>query len=137
MRSVFVFPNGEMAATIAILDRLLPGEAGHWSDGKLFIDLEQEQTGPLFTDWEPEAVRRLDEALGQHPTWALQIGVSGRIDGSTEVRDLLSHLLRAGGVAVDDYSDHCWTLQEVQHELKVDGLGFFDFLGHYARSREQ
>jgi hypothetical protein len=25
-----------------------------------------------------------------------------------------------------DYSDQCWTLQEIEDEIKIDGLGFFD-----------
>ncbi|WP_194927230.1 hypothetical protein [Catenulispora pinisilvae] len=41
--------------------------------------------------------------------------------------------LKTGGVAVDDYSDQCWTLQEIESDLKVDGLGFFDFRGHYEQ----
>jgi hypothetical protein len=78
-------------------------------------------------------VHRVEEALDYHPTWALQVIVSGRIDGTDEIRAFAARVLGNGGVAVDDYSDHCWTLQEIESDLKVDGLGFFDFRGHYAR----
>ncbi|MCQ4206430.1 hypothetical protein [Streptomyces longispororuber] len=134
MLTVFVFPSGESTATAARLDRLMPGQDGYWTDEKLMVDLDDEKCGQLFTDWEPEDVRLLDSALGYHPTWALQVNVSGRIDGTAEIRSFLSHILHAGGVAIDDYSDHCWTLEEIDSEHKVDGLGFFDFRTHYERT---
>jgi hypothetical protein len=137
MRSVFVFPSGEMTATTATLDRMFPGQNGHWTDGKLFIDLYDEQNETLFTDWEPDDVRLLEAALGYHPTWELQVDISGGIDGTAEIRELLAHLLREGGVAVDDYSAHCWTLHEIDNELKVGDLGFFDFRTHYEMNRDQ
>ncbi|MEV4431068.1 hypothetical protein ACN9M0_00965 [Streptomyces sp. R-07] len=137
MRTVFVFPAGESTATAARLDRLMRGQDGYWTDGKLYIDLEDEQDGLLFTDWEPEDIRLVDSALGHHPTWALQVDVSGRIDGTAEIRSFLSHILEAGGVAIDDYSEHCWTLEEINTECKVDGLGFFDFRTHYERYSQQ
>jgi hypothetical protein len=137
MRTVFIFPSGEMAAATATLDRLFDGQAGDWTDGKLYINLENERDGLLFTDWEPDDVRRLEAALGSRPSWAVQVDISGRIDGTAEIRDLVSCLLQDGGVAVDDYSDHCWTLCEIETDLKVDGLGFFDFRTHYLRTRVQ
>jgi hypothetical protein len=128
MRSVFVFPAGEPTETAARLDRLMPGKDRYWSDGKLFIDLIDGQDEYLLVGWTPEEVRLLDSALGQRPSWALLVNVSGRIDGTAEMRTLVSHALGAGGgVAVDDYSDHCWTLEEILTECTVGGLGFFDF----------
>ncbi|MFD3948041.1 hypothetical protein [Streptomyces sp. NPDC058579] len=137
MHSVFVFPAGESTATAARLDRLMPGKDGYWSDGKLFIDLMDEQGGHLFVGWTPEDVRLLDSTLGHRPAWALLVSVSSHIDGTAEIRALLSHVLEAGGVAVDDYSDRCWTLEEIDTECKVDGLGFFDFRTHAARHGQQ
>lgn len=133
MRSVYVFPVGESTATAARLDRLMPGKNGYWTDGKLYIDLEDEQDGHLFAGWDPEDVRLLDSALDHRPTWDLLVSVSSHIDGTAEIRNLLSHILKAGGVAIDDYSDHCWTLEEIDTECKIDGLGFFDFRTHAAR----
>ncbi|RFC78251.1 hypothetical protein [Streptomyces sp. AcE210] len=137
MRSVYVFPAGESTATAARLDRLMPGKDGYWSDGKLFIDFMDEQDDHLFVGWTPEDVRLLDSALGHRPTWALLVSVSSHIDGTAEIRALLSHVLEAGGVGVDDYSDHCWTLEEIDTECKVDGLGFFDFRTHGERQGKQ
>ncbi|MEV7571276.1 hypothetical protein [Streptomyces tanashiensis] len=134
MRSVYVFPGGESTATAARLDRLMPGKDGYWSDGKLFIDFMDEQQGDhLYVGWTPEDIRLLDSTLGDRPTWALLVSVSSHIDGTAEIRALLSHVLEAGGVAIDDYSDHCWMLEEINTECKIDGLGFFDFRTHAAR----
>ncbi|MFB6837599.1 hypothetical protein [Streptomyces sp. NPDC056361] len=137
MRTVYVFPAGDSTATAARLDQLMPGKDGYWSDGKLFIDFMDEQDDHLFLGWTPEDVRLLDSTFGQRPTWALLVSVSSHIDGPAEICALLSHVLEAGGVAIDDYSDHCWTLEEIDTERKVDGLGFFDFRTHAARHDHQ
>ncbi|MGW1930938.1 hypothetical protein [Streptomyces sp. NPDC001919] len=107
MRSVYVFPAGESTATAARLDRLMPGKNGYWTDGKLYIDLEDEQDVHLFAGWDPEDVRLLDSALNHRPTWDLLVSVSSYIDGTAEIRYLLLHILKPGGVSIDDYSDHC------------------------------
>lgn len=134
MRTVFVFPPDTLAVTTALLDAAMPGRDGSWHDGKLHVELDSEdQEFGLFSDWEPEEVRRVEAALGHHPTWALAVNVSGRVDGTEEIRAFAARFLETGGVAVDDYSDHCWTLREIESGLKIDGLGFFDFQGHYEK----
>ncbi|MEU6851402.1 hypothetical protein ABZ901_15940 [Actinacidiphila alni] len=53
MRTVFVFPAGERAATVASLNRHLPEQRNPWTlDGNLCIDIDDEQTGYLFSDWD-------------------------------------------------------------------------------------
>ncbi|MGW0665363.1 hypothetical protein [Streptodolium elevatio] len=103
MRSVFFFPTGERAATVAALDRHLPAQRCPWflEDG-LYIDIDDQQTGCLFSDWEPEEIALLDAAVGHHPAWAVQIDISGRIDGTAEVHRMAALLLAQGGVAFDD-----------------------------------
>jgi len=134
MRMVFVFPPTTLAATTALLDATMPGGDEYWHDGQLQVEVDREDRSlGLFSDWEPEDVHRVEEALGYHPTWALQVIVSGRIDGTDEIRAFAAQLLKNGGVAVDDYSDHCWTLEEIESDLKIDGLSFFDFRAHYAK----
>lgn len=134
MRTVFVFPPDTLAVTTALLDATMPGADGFWTDEKLQVELDSEDRRlGLFSDWEPGDVHRVEEALGYHPTWALQVNVSGRIDGTDEIRTFAAQFLKTGGVAVDDYSNHCWTLQEIESDLKIDGLGFFDFRGHYYK----
>ncbi|GAA4976227.1 hypothetical protein GCM10023205_49150 [Yinghuangia aomiensis] len=136
MRSVFFFPAGERASTVAVLDRHLPAQRHPWylEDG-LYIDIDDERTGCLFSDWDPAEVALLDAAVGHHPTWAVQIGISGRIDGTAEIRHMAALLLAHGGVAFDDYTEHPWTLREIESGATVDGLRFFDFRGYRERTR--
>ncbi|MFG2573267.1 hypothetical protein [Streptomyces sp. NPDC048481] len=65
----------------------------------------------------------LETALGHHPTWAVQLDISGRIDGTAEVRHLAALLLRQGGVPFDDCSQHAWTLQEIESGTPFEGAG--------------
>ncbi|MBG7702562.1 hypothetical protein HCJ76_31980 [Streptomyces sp. MC1] len=137
MRTVFVFPAGERAESISALDRHLNQQRRPWTlNGNLYIDIDEEQNGYLFSDWEPDDVTVLDGALGFHPTWAVRIDISGRIDGTAEVHQLIALLLEHGGVAIDDYSAHPWTVQEIQSGAVIDGLRFFDFSAHHALDRE-
>ncbi|MFF3989931.1 hypothetical protein ACFY0B_35815 [Streptomyces sp. NPDC001797] len=126
--AVFVFPAGEREETVALLDRHLPEQRNPWTpDGNLYIDIDDEQTGHLFSDGDPGEVAILEAAIGHHPTWAVQIDVSGRIDGTAEVHQMIALLLQHGGVATDDYAPHPWTVPEILSGAVIDGLCFFDF----------
>ncbi|MFL1379742.1 hypothetical protein [Nocardiopsis protaetiae] len=134
MRTVFMFPATGRDETITMLDRRLPAQRDPWiMEDALYIDVDDERTGYLFRDWEPEDVAVLDAALGYHPAWALQVDVSGRVDGTAELHRLAALLLQHGGAAFDDYSRHAWTLREIEDGTLVDGLRFFDFRAHHER----
>ncbi|MEW2471799.1 hypothetical protein AB0919_43590 [Streptomyces sp. NPDC046994] len=138
MRTVFVFPAGERAETVAALDRHLRQQRNPWTlDGNLYIDIDDEQAGHLFSDWDPEDVAILETAIGHHPTWAVQIDVSGRIDGTAEVHQMIALLLEYGGVVTDEYTTRPWTLPEILSEAVIDGLRYFDFRGYHRLNREQ
>jgi hypothetical protein len=134
VRTVFVFPRGERAGTVAALDRLLPGPRAPWTDTGaaqadlpvLYVNVVDEHM-QLFSDWEDNEIAAVQSATGGRPTWAVTIDISGRADGTDEVSWLVTELLGGGGVATDDYSDHCWTRQEIQAGTVIDGLRFFDF----------
>lgn len=137
MRSVFVFLHGRRSEAVAVLDQILPRHGGSWADGNVYVDLVDEETGQLFADWEPQEAASVKTAAGQQPAWAVEITVSGRIDGSQEVCDLVTRLLSNGGFATDDYSNHLWTLAEIESGAVAGGLRFFDFQTHYERDRER
>jgi hypothetical protein len=83
MRTVFIFPAGERAETVASLDRHLPQQRDPWIlDRNLYIKIDDEQAGHLFSDWDPDDVAALKAAIGHHPAWAVQVDISGRIDGA-------------------------------------------------------
>lgn len=134
MRTVFMFPVVDRAETVACLDQHLAGGDGSWTFAeRVYVVIDDEETGCLFRDWEPDEVALLEAALGHRPTWAVQVDISGRIDGTAEVCDLAALLLRRGGVAFDDYSKHAWTLQEIESGAEIEGLRFFDFRAYYER----
>ncbi|MEV4283127.1 hypothetical protein [Actinoplanes xinjiangensis] len=135
MRTVFAFPAGSREETIALLTIALPQQSNPWvMNGALYIDIEDEGNGTLYVDWETEELAALDAAVGHRPSWAVQIDISGRVDGTTELHQLLTRLLAHGGVAFDDYTVHAWSLQEIANGSTVDGMRFFDFSKHHDRT---
>ncbi|MFE9812801.1 hypothetical protein ACFYRN_44900 [Streptomyces sp. NPDC005227] len=137
MRSVFMFPAGERAETVMSLDRLLPRQRDPWTvEGNLYIEIDDEQAGHLFSDWDSDGVAALEAVVGHRPAWAVQIDVSGRIDGTAEVHQLAELLLQHGGVATDGYSAHPWTLGEIKSGTGNDGLRFFDFRAYHQLNGE-
>ena len=134
MRTVFVFPGYEQVTVSALLDGLSPAQSNPWVvDDNLYVDLRTEHTG-MYDDWDVEDITRLTLAAGRRPTWGITVDVSGRIDGTSEVRGLVLTILGDGGVAVDDYSGHAWTSEEIAANVMIDGLRFFDFKTYHQRS---
>jgi len=134
MRSIFVFSPLEQAEMIDVLDELLPQQRNPWTvGGDLYINMVDQHDGLLFSDWEDEHVAAVETAMGHRPGWAIQVDVSGRIDGTSEVRWLTMKLLECGGVATDDYSEHCWTRAQIESGATVGHLRFFDFEGYRRR----
>ncbi len=131
MRSVFVFP---LADQEAVRDRLSRLET---PDISVTMIPSPEDPTPLYSDWEPSDIRSLEAALGELPPWSVVCDVSGGIPGDEEIRGIVLELLADGGVAVDDYSEHCWTAEEIARDATVDGLKFFDYLEHYKRYKAQ
>ncbi|GAB2787859.1 hypothetical protein GCM10027199_74640 [Amycolatopsis magusensis] len=132
MRSVCVFPRLDQAGIVAILDALSPHQNEPWLvDDVLYVELVSEDDGSLYRDWEPEAIEQLTATVGHRPAWAVSIDVSGRVDGTEQILRLALTLLDAGGVAMDDYSDHAWTAHDIRTDARYEGLSFFDFRGFH------
>lgn len=131
MDIAFIFPVGERAETVAALDRHVPQRGTEWCMDGVAISVADEQDDALFSDWEPEDIEALDTALGYHPTWAVWVDIFSRIEGAVTIRRLAALLLERGGVAMDDYSDHPWTLDEIESRAVIDGLRFFDYRTYY------
>ncbi|MBC6449230.1 hypothetical protein [Actinokineospora xionganensis] len=135
MRSVSVFPRLDQADIVAMLDALSPHQNDPWLvDDVLYVDLDFEYDGFLYRDWEPEAIEHLAAAIGHRPAWAVDIQVSGRVDGTEQLGRLVLTLLDAGGAAMDDYSDHAWRASDIRSDARFEGLSFFDFRGFHRAS---
>jgi hypothetical protein len=84
-----------------------------------------------------EGFERLVRDLGFTPAVSVIANVSGRHPGDEEVRSLVSTILqRYEGRAVDEFSDHCWTLQEVISGQLVQGHSFFDYLDSHRATNK-
>lgn len=68
----------------------------------------------------------LMSTLGQLPDVCVSIDISGRIQGYVEACALAEAFLgRFTGVAFDDHSVYCWTLEEIRSDARPEGRKFF------------
>ena len=95
-------------------------------DACLYIDFYNEARQKFEADeWSA-----LVEALGGEPMVSLGVDVSGRHAGDQQVKEFLSAVLsKFHGIAQDDYTEHCWTLEEILSGHKEEGHTFFDYDG--------
>lgn len=126
MRSVIVFPCSDQSTSEAVLDRLCPHQREPWHvDGCLHASIGRDSADlPLFLGWEPSETQALEHVCAGQPSWAVIIHMSGAVDGEPQVRSLVLALLRDGGAAIDDYSLHPWTSDEIEHSRTVQGRRF-------------
>jgi hypothetical protein len=69
---------------------------------------------------------------------SLDIAISGRVDGKKEVFEFVKYFLsRFPGIAMDDYTDHEWSLSEITDEVKIQGHSFFDYQGWYEELKSR
>lgn len=127
-----VYPRGERADTVAALDRLLPGQREPWTDAEAFqkdlgVLLVNVDDDPFSGYREDDRIAAVRSAMGALPAWDVTIDISFRADDPGQVSWLVIELLSGGGVALDEYTSHCWTRQEIQNGTLIDGLRFCDF----------
>ena len=137
MRSVVVFlKNTEKRAVEAALSSF----AKSFPDGKWIYPPSGNTTlwiryyNEYASEFEPEEMAILLKAIGQSPDVVLIADISGRVEGEKEARFFVSTMLSAfSGVASDDYSNHYWSLAEINSDAKPKGLRFFDYQGWHDR----
>lgn len=101
-----------------------------------------QRCGRCCSPYDPEASPgEHDEVIrstgGNVPTVEIQVDVSGRVPGDSEIRWLAEVILsRFDGLAFDDFLglQHGWTLEEIRRNQVIDGLGFFDYSEAYRRT---
>ncbi|WP_020524006.1 hypothetical protein [Catelliglobosispora koreensis] len=108
MRTVIFYPLMDHVWAEEIVRDL----SGRMKD--IYLDvLTGEDFGPRngFDDAEVEL---LAFTLGTRPQFAVCAGISGRVDGRSEVRQVAHALLSPhGGCAQDDFCQHAWSLAEI------------------------
>jgi len=66
------------------------------------------------------------------------VDISGRHDGTTEVIELATALLSKFSMyCMDDYTNHCWTYEEIIKKAEIEGHKFFDYMGWYEENKER
>ncbi len=72
----------------------------------------------------------IDSVLCKKPDVSLVADVSGRHSGEAEVLYFVRACLsKFTAVAQDEYTNHAWTLQEIQTGYRHLGHAYFDYLG--------
>lgn len=120
--NAFVFPAVSRADVLRLLGALGETQPDQWvGPGSVFLWLVEEHRD-LYLDWEPEMVAELERAVGERPAWAVQVNY--RLSRRQEAVAAIRTLLGRGGVAVDDFVGHVWTVQEVETDSVVRGGRF-------------
>ncbi len=132
MRSVFVFLcDASEEEVSAHLDHTYPTQREPWlssvgDDPYLYIDFYRE--GP--TEFEPEEWSDLVERCNGKPPVGVMADVSGRHPGDQQALDFVTNMLtHFNGFAMDDYTEHLWSLEELRTGIRVLGHPFFDYDG--------
>jgi hypothetical protein len=118
------------------LRQICPGQTSPWivrvdGDACLHIDFYNEARH----EFEADEWSALSEVLGGEPAVSLGVDVSGQHAGDQQVKEFLSAVLsKFHGVAQDDYTEHCWTLEEILSGHKEEGHTFFDYNGRYREN---
>ncbi|WP_223596684.1 DUF3888 domain-containing protein [Neobacillus bataviensis] len=149
MRSVIlIFEDDKQDAIIRFFDSYCNESFGEWpekqwnvlvnDDACLYINpiFEYEDDFiPFIEDIEDEdSLKILKEIDNNVVLWGIDI--SGRHDGRKEVTELIIQLFSVeSGYAIDDYTDHFWTMEEIQNKKLIKGHAFFDFKGCYLEEK--
>lgn len=129
MRSVYVFIPTTVKELRSHLDSLTPRvrDVNQWlypnaTEKVLYIEIADD----VHDELEPETAETLLRQFGGERVRCVSIDVSSRCPGEHEIREIVLGLLhRFGGVAMDDWSDHLWTLDEIKTGLRCEGRHFF------------
>jgi hypothetical protein len=135
VRSVFVLLRDTTEAEVAgYLDRSCPSPPRPpWlllgGDGAfLYITFYQD----LSVECDPEEYADLTGRFGGEPAVAIMADVSGRIPGDEQAFGFVTGLQgHFRGAAMDDFTTHLWSLDELRAEHLVSGHRFFDDNGWY------
>jgi hypothetical protein len=120
----------------AYLDRCFPGQRDPWlvcvgGDPCLYINIHDDM---LEFDCmrAGEQLASLRTALGGDCSHIVAADISGRHYGTNQATRFITTMLsRFRGVAVDDYTEHFWTLEEIQRGDSFEGLKFCDSKGFH------
>ncbi len=98
-------------------------------DACLYIDFYQD----LCSEFDPKEIEEIASYSSHQPSVVVSADVSGRhIDKHPERNFVRTLMTRFRAVARDDYTNHLWTLEEINSGYLVEGHTFFDYQGWYG-----
>lgn len=123
MRSVQVFPSMGAEQLSALLDALGERAGSEWfgiADATIEVTLTDHGSAEALVraledegSWSATEIDEMEAVRGELGGCAVEVRVSGRVDGQAQVLDVVQLLLGAGGYASDDYSEKLWSLEEI------------------------
>jgi hypothetical protein len=103
-------------------------------DACLYINVYSEAR----QEYEPQVWAGVVAALGAEPTVSVIADVSGRHKGEGQERVFVRTMLsQFRGVALDEYTDYCWTLEDIISGKRIKGHSFFDAPGWWYSERSR
>ena len=149
MRSIFfIFEEQNKDSVASFLDRhcdesWTEGQYKQWNIYKngdaLFYIRDIEPIESLLNDMEEDEKQDLARQNNlQPPLLYSMIDISGRHEGTAEVKALLAQLFSiARGYAMDDFTSHLWSYDEIDKSVSIKGHMFFDYNGWYEEKQKK
>jgi len=121
--SAFVFPALSRADVVQLLNGIAETQPDQWvAPGGVYVSLIDEASG-MYLDWEAHDVDELTGAVGERPSWGVQLVY--RLSQRDQMLSLARLLLRdCGGVAYDDFCTHAWTTAQINADAQVADARF-------------
>ena len=137
MRSILIHLRNATEKDIAafLQQACSSSQARPWLVGRagspvLYIDFYHD----IDKEYEAEDLLDLTACLQGKPRASVIVDVSGSVPGNKEVREFVCSILGAfEGIAHDEYTNHCWTREEVLNNERIQGHTFFDYEGWHRQ----
>jgi hypothetical protein len=141
MRSIFLLFESILTNDISeFLDKYCTSHSGifpvrQWiivSDNDPCLYIDNTPLEEIDLSFEDSGIPLLYSQMKNPVVWAVDI--SGRHNGTAEVMELATALLSTFMMyLMDDYTNHCWTYEEITMNTKIEGHKFFDYIGWYKK----
>jgi hypothetical protein len=134
VRSVFVFTTVDRPSLEKTLDLLGERQTDQWVLWEV-LDVRIDEPPDWADGLEPHRQQAIASAMGGVPPRVVVADISGRVPGLGEARRLAHAVLELGkGVALDDYSDHAWSIAEIDELVAIEDRHFFEPLARNEHS---
>ncbi|MGC4072344.1 MAG: hypothetical protein QM760_07485 [Nibricoccus sp.] len=136
MRSVFIlFKEASRAEVARSFDAKFARNGRSWISGEsVYIGFYDDAE----VEFEPELLGSVRSLSERKAIVAVMADISGRIPGDEEVLSFCSQILgEFSGWAMDDYSDHLWSIDEIRSKSLHAGHPFFDYNGWHKGQKNR